>query len=143
MNGFAQGRAGRSEPGGPTMKPSATFTMLVTVALGGASLVATAGPATPAAAAGPVSLSRAFDNVGITSAAQYQGGNLDGPGDSFGSAALARDAITPGGSLVHDGLTINWPTVSPGRPDNVVADGQVIALNGKGNTLGVAATSTG
>lgn len=105
-----------------------TFTALVALALG---------------SAGPVSLSQAFDNVGITTAAGSALGNLDGTGDSFPAAGLASDGISPGASLVHDGLTLRWPDVPPGHADNVVADGQVIAARGTGNTLGLAVTSTG
>jgi glucan 1,4-alpha-glucosidase len=124
------------------MKPSATFTMLVTLALGAAGLAAA--PATQAApAAGPAALAQTFDNVGITNASQTQNGDLDGTGDSFDSAALARDGIRPSASFVHDGLTLRWPGVPPGQKDNVLADGQQIGLHGQGNTLGVAATSTG
>ena len=131
------------------MKPSATFTMLVSLALGtaGSAAAAPAAVASSAASAGapagPVPLAQTFDNVGITNSGQTQNGNLDGTGDSFDSAALARDAISPGASLVHDGLTLRWPGVAPGQKDNVLADGQQIALRGRGNTLGMAATSTG
>lgn len=119
-----------------------TFTALVALALGSAGFVA--GPAAArATAAGPVSLSQAFDNVGITTAPGSALGNLDGTGDSFPAAGLAGDGISPGASLVHDGLTLHWPGAAPGQPDNVVAGGQVIAVRGTGNTLGVAATSTG
>jgi glucoamylase len=124
------------------MKPSGTLAVLVTLALGAAGVVS-APAALAAPAAGPVALGAAFDNVGITSSGQTQNGNLDGTGDSFDSAALARDGISPGASLVHDGLTVRWPGVPPGQKDNVLADGQLIALHGRGNTLGVVATSTG
>jgi glucoamylase len=133
------------------MKPSMTFTVLAALTLGAASFAAVApaaqaahaAPAAHEAATGPVPLSQAFDNVGVTTAQQPGNGNLDGTGDSFDSAALTRDGITPGATLVHDGLTLRWPDVPPGQKDNVLADGQVIAVGGRGNTLGVAATSTG
>ncbi len=113
------------------MKPSATFTMLVTLALGVAGLAA-APAALAAPAAGPVALAQTFDNVGITSSSQTQNGDLDGTGDSFDSAALARDGIRPSASFVHDGLTLRWPGVPPGQKDNVLADGQQIALQRAG-----------
>ena len=38
-------------------------------------------------------------------------GNLDGTGDSFPAAGLTSDGISPGASLLHDGLTLRWPGV--------------------------------
>src|SRR5579875_2941108 len=97
--------------------------------------------AAPAPAAAPSTLAQAFNNVGITSSASPASGNFDGIGDSFSASGLARDALTPGGSLLHDGQKLSWPDVPAGQPDNVVADGQVIALSGQGSTLGVVGAS--
>lgn len=97
--------------------------------------------AAPASAGAATSLTRAFDNVGITTAADAGAGNYDGIGDSFSAAGLAADALAPGRALLHDGLTIRWPRVRPGRPDNVVADGQTISMSGSGTTLGVIGAS--
>jgi glucoamylase len=94
-----------------------------------------------AAAATPATLQQAFNNVGITSAANATAGNYDGIGDSFSASGLAADALKPGRSLLHDGLEITWPDVAPGQPDNVVADGQTIAVSGTGTTLGVVGAS--
>ena len=88
-----------------------------------------------------VTLHRAFDNVGITDSFDPAAGNFDGIGDSFSSAGLAADALAPGRSLLHDGLSITWPDVAPGRPDNVVADGQAVAVSGSGTVLGVVGAS--
>jgi len=33
-------------------------------------------------------------------------------------------------------VQITWPDVAPGQPDNVVADGQTVAVSGTGTTLG-------
>ena len=99
------------------------------------------GSRTPAVAASAGSLPAAFDNVGITSAATASAGNFDGIGDSFAAAGLASDALVPGQSLLHDGLRIGWPDVPPGQPDNVLADGQQIAVSGTGSVLGVVAAS--
>jgi len=112
-------------------------------------LIAGAALLTPAAAtagttitsAGP--LAAAFDNTGITTSATASSGNLDGTGDSLSATGLTADGLTPGARLPHDGLELTWPDVQPGQPDNVLADGQTIALAGEGNTLGVVATSTG
>jgi beta-glucosidase len=90
-----------------------------------------------------VPLTAAFNNTGITSQATASAGNLDGTGDSFPAAGLAGDGLVPGASLPHDAIGLRWPALAPGRPDNVLADGQVIALAGSGNTLGIVAASTG
>src|SRR5580704_11760004 len=94
-----------------------------------------------AAAAAPPTLQQAFNNVGITAAADATAGNYDGIGDSLSAAGLAADALTPGKPLLHDGLRITWPDVAPGQSDNVVADGQTVALAGTGTTLGVVGSS--
>src|ERR1700722_9129071 len=97
--------------------------------------------APPAAQAATPTLQQAFDNVGITSAANASAGNFDGTGDSFSAASLAADALMPGQSLLHDGLAISWPDVAPAPPDNVLADGQTISVTGTGTTLGIVGAS--
>ena len=95
-----------------------------------------------AASADPaLTLQQSFNNVGITMASDAAAGNFDGIGDSFSAEGLAADAVSPGGTLLHDGLSITWPDVAPGQPDNVVADGQTVALTGTGTTLGVVGAS--
>ena len=113
-----------------------------------AALTLLLGPLTgwsPAASAAPrgslPTLEQAFNNVGITSAGSATAGNFDGIGDSFSDTGLAADALSPGEPLLHDGLAITWPNVAPGQPDNVIADGQTIALTGSGSTLGVIGAS--
>ncbi len=99
-------------------------------------------PAVAAASPAPAGTLRgAFDNVGITAPAAPGAGNFDGTGDSFSAPALARDALVPGQSLLHDGVTIDWPGVPPGNPDNVVADGQRVAVSGTGTVLGIVGAS--
>src|ERR1700751_669686 len=102
-----------------------------------------AAPTAHAAASGTaaMTLRQAFDNVGITTASDASAGDYDGIGDSFDASRLAADALSPGKSLLHDGLSITWPNVAPGQPDNVVADGQAITLSGSGTTLGVVGAS--
>jgi glucoamylase len=97
--------------------------------------------AAPVGSSSPVTLRQAYDNVGITTTADASAGNYDGIGDSFSATDLAADALSPGKSLLHDGLSITWPDVAPGQPDNVVADGQTIAVSGSGSTLGVVGAS--
>jgi glucoamylase len=104
-------------------------------------LVGLAGLASAQAAPVTATLEQAFDNVGITTTADASTGNYDGIGDSFSASGLAADALSPGHTLLHDGLTLTWPDVAPGQPDNVVADGQTVAVTGTGTTLGVVGAS--
>jgi glucoamylase len=94
-----------------------------------------------ASASTPPTLEQAFNNVGITSSADATTGNFDGIGDSFSASGLAEDALTPGHGLLHDGLHLSWPDVAAGQSDNVVAEGQAIALTGQGSTLGIVGAS--
>ncbi|HUN30678.1 MAG TPA: glucodextranase DOMON-like domain-containing protein [Trebonia sp.] len=108
------------------------------LALGGLA----AAPSARAASGGPLpTLRQAFNNVAITGGAAGSPGNFDGIGDSFSAASLAADALSPGQSLLHDGLAVRWPDVAAGAPDNVVADGQTVAVTGSGTTLGVVGAS--
>jgi glucoamylase len=107
-------------------------------------MLAGLGGRAPAEAAGSGSLptlEQAFDNVGITAASDAAAGNFDGIGDSFPASGLAEDALSPGSTLLHDGLTIRWPATAPGTADNVLADGQTIAVSGTGTTLGIVGAS--
>jgi glucoamylase len=119
-----------------------TATVAITLPLG---LLAGMSGWSPAASAHPrgslPTLGQAFNNVGITSAANPTAGNFDGIGESFSATGLAADALSPGEPLLHDGLAITWPNVAPGQPDNVIANGQTIALTGTGSTLGVIGAS--
>src|SRR5580692_6462150 len=116
------------------------LTAAVTALLPAAALLSSALTA-PATGASLPTLAQAFNNVGITSSSHATAGNYDGIGDSFSALGLAEGALLPGQSLLHDGMTITWPDVAPGDPDNVVADGQTIALAGTGSVLGVIGAS--
>ena len=88
------------------------------------------------------SLVSAFDNVGISDDSNTTAGNLDGGGASFSAQALAAatPSLTPGATIVHNGLTYTWPNAQPGTPDNTLASGQTFAISGSGSTLGVLGT---
>ncbi|MCW2929642.1 MAG: Glucan 1,4-alpha-glucosidase, partial [Actinomycetia bacterium] len=117
----------------------ATLAALAVIALPLGGLAAA--PAATADSAPLPTLQQAFNNVGITGSATASAGDFDGIGDSFSAASLAADALTPGRTLLHDGLTIRWPDAAPGAPDNVVANGQTVAVAGAGTTLGVVGAS--
>ncbi len=78
-------------------------------------LIGLAGLEPAQAAPDTPTLAQAFDNVGITTAADATAGNYDGIGDSFSASGLAADALTPGRSLLHDGLHDHLAGRSP-RP---------------------------
>jgi endo-alpha-N-acetylgalactosaminidase len=72
----------------------------------------------------------AFNNVGVTDDSATSGGQFDSSGDSYSAQALAAAGITPGSTISHDGVSFTWPNVASGKPDNIAASGQTIALNG-------------
>jgi beta-galactosidase len=79
----------------------------------------------------------AFNNIGISDDSDVFAANFDGVGNSFSAQTLVAAGLGPGATVVHGGITFTWPDVQPGRPDNVVAQGQTILLSGSGTTLGV------
>jgi beta-glucosidase-like glycosyl hydrolase len=83
------------------------------------------------------SLAAAYDNVGISDDSDPSAGSLDGGALSYSAQALAAAGLTPGSPVTHDGTTFLWPGVAPGKPDNVVAGGQTVAISGTGPTLGI------
>jgi beta-glucosidase-like glycosyl hydrolase len=87
------------------------------------------------------SLAAAYDNVGISDDSDPAAGSLDGGALSYSAQALAAAGLTPGGTVTHDGTTFTWPGVAPGKPDNVVASGQTVAISGTGPTLGIVGTA--
>ena len=82
------------------------------------------------------SLPAAFDNAGITTAADPAAGDFAGTGLTYPAGALRRLGFTPGAVVNEHGMSFTWPNVAPGLPDNVVASGQTIALSGQGSELG-------
>ncbi|HYH35635.1 MAG TPA: family 20 glycosylhydrolase, partial [Nocardioides sp.] len=85
-------------------------------------------------------LAAALDGHGITSDADpgptWLGGGIDGDGSSFSKEALAEQGAVAGASVVRDGFTFTWPGHADGRPDHVVADGQLVEVQGAGSELG-------
>jgi hypothetical protein len=91
------------------------------------------------------SLAAAFDNVAITDDGNTQPADLlsgfDDYSGTFSAQALAAAGAPPGGTLTRAGLTLRWPSVPAGTPDNVIATGQTIDLHGSGSTLGFLASA--
>jgi beta-glucosidase len=88
------------------------------------------------------SLAAAFGNVGITDDTATDAGNIDGTGSSLSAQALAGAGVTPGAAVAHGAVSLTWPAVAAGQPDNVVAAGQAIAASGSGGTLGFLLAAT-
>ena len=78
-------------------------------------------------------LSAAFDNRGITDDADPGKGGMAASGNAYSAQALATVGISPG-PLGYAATTFTWPA-GVGVPDNVEANGQVIAVQGSGGTL--------
>lgn len=72
-----------------------------------------------------------YDNTGISTDSNTSCADYDGDGYSYSAQALAAAGLTPGGSVTADGLTFTWPDVAACQPDNILAAGQTMLVNGK------------
>jgi predicted alpha-1,2-mannosidase len=82
----------------------------------------------------PGSLLAATNNSGISNDSDVGQANFDGGGASYSAQALAAQGWTPGGTKMVDGVNFTWPQSTPGWPDNVIAQGQNIAVNAPSGT---------
>jgi beta-galactosidase GanA len=91
------------------------------------------------------SLSATYDNTGITSNSDTNPSSgfvgFDGIGTSYSAEGLAAAGLTPGASVVADGVHFTWPDVAAAQPDNTMAMGQTIAVSGSGANLGFLAAA--
>ena len=83
------------------------------------------------------SLTGAYNNTGISDDASPATGNFDGHGFSYSAQSLAGVGLTPGQPVVHGDLTYTWPAVASGKPDNVLSQGQRIAVGKSGSRLSI------
>jgi hypothetical protein len=86
------------------------------------------------------SLAAAFDNTGITDDANPSAGAFASSGKTYSAQALAAAGLS-GGPVSFGGASFTWPATA-GQPDNVEANGQVIALTGSGSALDFLGSST-
>ncbi|MCW3840687.1 NEW3 domain-containing protein [Micromonospora yasonensis] len=84
----------------------------------------------------------AYDNAGISADANPSAADFDNNGNSYSREALAAVGLAPGATVTHDGVTFTWPDTEPGRPDNMLALGNTVAVSGRGSTLGFLAASS-
>ncbi|HZC73128.1 MAG TPA: glycoside hydrolase family 3 C-terminal domain-containing protein [Jatrophihabitans sp.] len=87
-------------------------------------------------------LAAAFDNTGITDDSDPSAGAFASSGKTYSAQALAAAGITPGNPVSYDGTSFTWPDVAAGQPDNVEANGEVIAASGSGSTLALLGAGT-
>jgi predicted alpha-1,2-mannosidase len=86
-----------------------------------------------------------YDNTGVSpDGSTTCDANMDGDGFSYSANLLAADGITPGGTVTADGLSFTWPNVAACAPDNILAFGQTMLVNGTAGatTLGLLGSST-
>ncbi|MET9224495.1 GH92 family glycosyl hydrolase [Lentzea sp. NPDC003310] len=76
------------------------------------------------------SLVTRYDNTGVSDDNDKSQANLDGAGNSFSRQALAEAGLTGGKEVEVAGTRFTWPAAPAGRPDNVAANGQTVALAG-------------
>jgi predicted alpha-1,2-mannosidase len=85
-----------------------------------------------------------YDNAGISPDSNQSCANYDGDGYSYSADALAKDNLTPGATVNADGLSFTWPNVPACSPDNILAAGQTMLVNGTSGAskLGLLGSST-
>ncbi|HWD70279.1 MAG TPA: IPT/TIG domain-containing protein, partial [Solirubrobacteraceae bacterium] len=85
-----------------------------------------------------------YDSAGTSPDNNQACANFDGVGYSTSATALASDGFTPGATVTADGLTFKWTSGQPCSPDNILAAGQTMLVNGPAgaNTLGLLENST-
>ena len=85
-----------------------------------------------------------WDNAGTSPDNNQACANYDGVGYSYSANADAADGLTPGATVKADGLTFTWPSATPCNPDNILAAGQTMLVNGSSGAskLGLLESST-
>jgi len=91
----------------------------------------------------PLPLERLFDSTAVSDDARPDLANLDGYGGSLSAQDLTAAGWTPGRALTVQGARLAWPRRLPGRPDNVLADGQAVRVSGRGDALAFLVAGTG
>jgi predicted alpha-1,2-mannosidase len=70
-----------------------------------------------------------YSNAGITDDSNTGAATFDGGGWSYSAQALAAQGVTPGGTVVADGVSYTWPDVPVATLDNIEMAGQTIPLD--------------
>jgi len=77
----------------------------------------------------PGDLAPFYNNTGISDDTNQSAANLDGHGFSYSEQALTAAGLAPRAGVTSGGVQYNWPSAAAGRPDNVVAAGQVLTVS--------------
>ncbi|MFI7209834.1 GH92 family glycosyl hydrolase [Micromonospora maritima] len=87
----------------------------------------------------------AADNAGSSADSFPGSSNYDQWTSSYSLEALTAAGIVPGSRLTTDGITYTWPSVRPGQPDNVIAQGQRLTVHSPpgATTIGVLGSAEG
>lgn len=113
-------------------------------ATGAEPATAVAAHASPAGAPhGPLPLARLFDNRAVSDNSRPDAADFDGAGRSLSAQDLTAAGWSPGSALTLDGARLTLPRTVPGTPDNVLADGQPVAVRGRGEALTFLVAGTG
>jgi len=85
-----------------------------------------------------------YDNAGTSPDNNTACANYDGDGFSYSADALGAAGLTPGAAVKADGLSFTWPIVAACSPDNILAAGQTMLVNGTAgaSSLGLLGSST-
>ena len=85
-----------------------------------------------------------YDNISTSPDSDQACADYDGLGYSYSATALANAGLTPGATVTADGLSFTWPDVAPCAPDNILAAGQTMLVNGTAGatTLGLIGSSS-
>lgn len=75
------------------------------------------------------SLAAAYDNTGLSDDADHGQGDYDRAGNTYSRQALAAAGLKGGARVEASGTSFVWPAAPQGRPDNLVAGGQTLALD--------------
>lgn len=100
-------------------------------------------PSPAGAPPGPLPLARLFDNRAVSDNSRPEAADFDGAGRSLSAQDLAAAGWSPGSALTLDGARLALPRTAPGTPDNVLADGQPVAVRGRGEALTFLVAGTG
>ncbi|MGA4855807.1 SGNH/GDSL hydrolase family protein [Streptomyces koyangensis] len=109
-------------------------------------LITSAASLTSADAAGerePRPLRELYNNRAVSEDGRPGAADFDGQGRSLPAAALRAAGWQIGARPAVEGTRLDWPNSRPGRPDNVRAHGQRVAVEGRGDALTFLVAGTG
>ncbi len=112
--------------------------LVLSLAAGG--LITTTAATAHAATYGTVR--EAFNNTAISPDGEPKAADFDAAGRSLSATDLDKAGWRRGTRVTVGATTYTRADVAPGQPDNVLATGQTLAIQGAGNALGFLASAT-